>query len=92
LSSTPHDSKSSNQACRFRTAGIRFNRGTALVSIDGIAGGTVDLYDPQIVWQAQTVFGGLNPGRHSAEIRVLGRHTSGSSGNFIDIDALAGRP
>jgi len=66
------------------------NRGMALVSIDGISQ-TIDLYDPQPVWQVRTVFGGLKPGPHVAEVRVLGRRNSASSGNFIDIDALVGR-
>jgi hypothetical protein len=68
-----------------------FNRGMALVTIDGTARATIDLYDPQIVWQARTVFGGLKPGPHRAEIQVIGRRNPASSGDFIDIDALMGR-
>jgi hypothetical protein len=68
-----------------------FNRGMALVTIDGTTRATVDLYAPHIVWQARTVFGGLNPGPHHAEIQVLGRHNSASIGDFVDIDALMGR-
>jgi hypothetical protein len=68
-----------------------FNRGMALVTIDGSARAAIDLYDPQIVWQARSVFGGLEPGPHHAEIQVLGRRNSASSGDFIDIDALMGR-
>ncbi len=68
-----------------------FNRGMALVTIDGSARATIDLYDPQMVWQARTVFGGLKPGPHHAEIQVLGRRNSASSSDFIDIDALMGR-
>ena len=68
-----------------------FNRGMALVTIDGSARATIDLYDPQIVWQAHTVFGGLKPGPHHAEIQVLGRRNPASTGDFIDIDALMGR-
>jgi hypothetical protein len=67
------------------------NRGMALVTIDGTVRRTIDLYDPQIVWQGRAVFGGLPPGPHRAEIQVLGRHNSASSGDFIDIDALMGR-
>ena len=51
----------------------------------------IDLYDPKILWQARTVFGGLKPGSHQAEIQVLGRRNTASSGTFIDIDALIGR-
>ena len=64
------------------------NRGMALVTIDGSPRGIIDLYDPQIVWLVRSVFGGLKAGPHRAEIQVLGRHDSASSGDFIDIDAL----
>lgn len=67
-----------------------FNRGVALVTIDGTPH-SVDLFDPDVVWQARTVFGGLKPGTHCAVVRVLGRHGAGSSGNFIDVDAFVGR-
>jgi hypothetical protein len=60
--------------------------------IDGSPRGEIDLYDPQIVWQSRTVFGGgLKSGAHQVEIRVLGRHQPASSGNVIDLDALVGR-
>ena len=68
-----------------------FNRGMALVTIDGSAVRTIDLYDPRVVWQARTVLGGLRPGPHRAEIQVLGRRNPASSGDFIDVDALLGR-
>ena len=67
------------------------NRGMALVTIDGNPRPMIDLYDPKIVWQARTAFGGLKPGFHRAEIQVLGRRNAASSGAFIDIDALIGR-
>jgi hypothetical protein len=66
------------------------NRGLAEVTIDGMPH-SVDLYDPGVIWQARTVFGGLKPGRHCAVVRVLGRHTAVSNGNFIDVDAFVGR-
>jgi bacillopeptidase F len=68
-----------------------FNRGLAVVAIDGSERGTVDLYAPAIEWQAVTTFGGLPAGRHTVEIRVAGRRDPASSGSFVDIDALAGR-
>ena len=68
-----------------------YNRGLALVTIDGSPGHKIDLYDPSIVWQERTVFGGLKPGSHRAEIQVLGQRNAASSGTFIDIDALIGR-
>jgi len=84
---------------RFSFEGVEFeyvyttapNRGMALVTIDGSPAQTMDLYSPQIVWQARTRFGGLKAGPHQAEVRVLGRHNSASSGDFVDIDALVGR-
>ena len=66
------------------------NRGLAEVTIDDMPH-IVDLYDPGVIWQARTVFGGLKPGRHCAVVRVLGRHTAASNGNFIDVDAFVGR-
>ena len=68
-----------------------FNRGIALVTVDGGRFRMIDLYDPQIAWQARTVFSGLQPGPHRAEIQVLGRHNPASTGDCIDIDALMGR-
>ncbi len=68
-----------------------FNRGLALVTIDGIERGVIDLYDPRVVWQVSTVFGGLKPGRHTAEIRVAGRRNPASTDYFVDIDALQAR-
>lgn len=68
-----------------------FNRGFALVTIDGSPRPPIDLYDPSIIWQERTVFGGLKPGSHRAEIQVLGQRNAASSGTFIDIDALKGR-
>ena len=62
----------------------------ALVVIDGSPRGDIDLYDPQIVWQSRTVFGGLKSGTHQVEIRALGRHQPASSGNVIDLEALVG--
>ena len=68
-----------------------YNRGFALVMIDGIPVRRIDLYDPSIVWQERTVFGGLKPGSHRAEIQVLGQRNTASSGSFVDVDALMGR-
>jgi hypothetical protein len=65
-----------------------YNRGMALVTIDGITRGTLDLFEPWTRWQANTVFGGLKPGRHTVEIRVLGRRNERSAGDTVDIDAL----
>ena len=66
------------------------NRGSAEVTIDGMQH-EIDLYNPQLIWQAHTEFGGLQPGCHCAVVRVLGRHAAGSSGNFIDVDGFVVR-
>ena len=68
-----------------------YNRGLVLVIIDGSPVRKIDLYDPSIIWQERTVFGGLKPGTHRAEIQVLGQRNAASTGNFVDIDALIGR-
>jgi hypothetical protein len=68
-----------------------YNRGLVLVAIDGTPRRQIDLYDPSIVWQQRTIFGGLKPGPHRAEIQVLGQRNAASSGAFVDIDALIGR-
>jgi hypothetical protein len=68
-----------------------YNRGLALVTIDGSPRRKIDLYDPSIVWQEREVFGGLKPGSHRVEIQVLGQRNAASNGNFVDIDALIGR-
>jgi len=66
-------------------------RGLVLVAIDGTPRRQIDLYDPSIVWQQRTIFGGLKPDPHRAEIQVLGQRNAASSGAFVDIDALIGR-
>ncbi|HEY3823655.1 MAG TPA: hypothetical protein VGL82_03810, partial [Bryobacteraceae bacterium] len=56
-----------------------FNRGIAEIKLDGIARGDVDLYSPNVVWQAQTVFRDLKPGKHIFEVTVSGRKGSAST-------------
>ena len=68
-----------------------FNRGMAAITIDGVAKGLLDLYSPTIEWQSSTTFGGLQPGHHTIEIRVTGRHNPASEGAYVDIDALLAR-
>jgi uncharacterized membrane protein YgdD (TMEM256/DUF423 family) len=68
-----------------------YNRGLVLVTIDGSPVRKIDLYDPSIVWQERTVFGGLKPGSHRAEVQVLGQRNAASTGSFVDIDAFIGR-
>ena len=68
-----------------------FNRGLAAITIDGVARGVLDLYSPTIEWQSSTTFGSLQPGHHTIEIRVTGRHNPASEGAYVDVDALAAR-
>ena len=64
------------------------NRGKALVTIDGVSHGTIDLYSPAIHWQSKARFCCLSAGRHTAVIRALGTNRPGSTGQFIDLDAF----
>jgi hypothetical protein len=68
-----------------------FNRGLAAITIDGVAKGVLDLYSPAIEWQSSTTFGGLRPGHHTVEIRVIGQHNPASNASYVDIDALLTR-
>ncbi|MBI4472348.1 MAG: hypothetical protein HY646_06745 [Acidobacteria bacterium] len=65
-----------------------FNRGMAEVLIDGIARSVVDLYGPDIEWQASAMFQGLTPGWHTIEIRASGGKNPASADVLIDLDAI----
>lgn len=67
------------------------NRGIGSVKIDGVPRGDVDLYNPAIVWQSRTTFGGLAPGKHTFEVTVSGRKDAAATDRYIDIDALVVR-
>ena len=64
-----------------------FNRGFAEVSIDGTDCGSVDLYSPKTQWQASRRFT-VTPGSHVIEVRVAGRKSPASSGEFVDVDGF----
>ena len=64
------------------------NRGIAAVTIDGAAKGTIDLYSVDPEWQSSAVFTGLGAGRHLLVIRVTGESRAGSTGKYVDLDAL----
>jgi glycosyltransferase involved in cell wall biosynthesis len=64
------------------------NRGTAAVSIDGAAKGTIDLYSVEPEWQSSARYTGLGEGRHLLVIRATGERRAASTGNFVDLDAL----
>ena len=58
------------------------NRGTAAVSIDGAAKGTIDLYSVEPEWQSSARFTGLGEGRHLLVIRATGERRAASTGKF----------
>ncbi len=60
---------------------MAFNRGKAEVWIDRVLRGTVDLSSKDLKWQQQTVFGGLEAGPHTLEIRVVEK-------KYVDVDRL----
>jgi hypothetical protein len=64
------------------------NRGTAAVSIDGAAKGTIDLYSVEPEWQSSARYTGLGEGRHLLVIRATGERHAASTANFVDLDAL----
>jgi hypothetical protein len=51
------------------------------VWIDRVLRGTVDLSSKDLKWQQQTVFGGLEAGPHTLEIRVVEK-------KYVDVDRL----
>lgn len=64
------------------------NRGVATVTIDEKDPSTVDLYSPEIRWQARQRFCCFGPGRHFVVIGVTGRSHPKSTGRFIDLDSF----
>jgi hypothetical protein len=65
-----------------------YDRGMASVLIDGVERSVVDLYSPDVEWQASTTFDGLPEGTHTFEIRTLDRRNPSSAGLVIDVDRL----
>ena len=65
-----------------------YNRGMVEISVDGDHRTTLDLYAPSIQWQQRTTIGGLKPGQHLMELRILGRQNPASRGTFVDVDAI----
>jgi hypothetical protein len=62
------------------------NRGIAQVSIDDAKVARINLYSEKTEWRAQTIFGGLKPGQHTIEVRVLGQKDPRSSESWVDLD------
>jgi hypothetical protein len=65
-----------------------FNRGIAEIRIDGISKGNIDLFSPNIVWQARNAFGGLRRGKHTVEVLVTGNKNLKAADSYVDVDAL----
>jgi len=82
----------------FRGSGITYvytealNRGIAAVSIDGVERARINLYSRQTKWQDETAFGGLDPGPHMIEVRILGRKDPRSSDYYVDLDRFVVNP
>jgi hypothetical protein len=68
-----------------------YDRGMAAVVIDGVERGVVDLYSPEVEWQASTTFEGLPQGAHTLEIRTLNRRNASSAGFVVDVDEVMAR-
>ena len=64
------------------------NRGIASVTVDGVPQADIDGYSKEVQWQRQVRYCCFGPGRHELVIRVAGRHSPGSTGDFIDFDAI----
>src|SRR5262249_42599076 len=64
------------------------DRGVASVVIDGVPQGDFDLYSDPTQWQVRSRFCCFSPGKHEAVIRVLGKHSPGSTGNVVDLDSI----
>lgn len=65
-----------------------YNRGIAEVVIDESSRGTIDLYNPEVNWQASTTFSGLGSGRHIAVVRVLNKRHPSATDSIVDVDAF----
>jgi hypothetical protein len=63
------------------------NRGLARIEIDGVAH-AIDLYSPNVQWQARTEFCCLAPGRHLVVLRATGEKQPQSRDAYIDLDAF----
>jgi hypothetical protein len=88
------DQPGSVAQCNFTGTAVKwvytkaYDRGMASVLIDGVHRGVVDLYSPDVEWQASTTFEGLPEGTHTFEIRTLDRRNPSSAGFVIDLDGL----
>ena len=65
-----------------------FNRGMAVVLIDGEEKETVDLYSSEIHWQSRTTLSGLSDSEHVLEVRVLEDKHSDATDRYVDVDQI----
>ena len=70
------------------------NRGIALVLIDGKEQARIDMYSPETIWRAETVFPVIRSraGGHTLEVRVLENKDPASSGTYVDLDGIVVTP
>jgi hypothetical protein len=71
---------------------LAFNRGKVEVSIDRKVRAVVDLYSKDLKWQQRSVFGGLEAGPHTLELRILEEKNAKSSGQYVDVDRFVVDP
>jgi len=64
-----------------------FNRGYADIRIDGLDRASINQYAPKTEWQARLSFA-VDPGSHTIEVRVGGRKSPESAGQYVDVDAF----
>jgi len=69
-----------------------FNRGIALIRIDGTERARLDLYSKEIQWRQSTRFDGLTRGRHTMDIQVLDQRNPAATDGHVDLDQLTVLP
>ena len=68
---------------------MQSNLGHAQIAIDGLTmTADLDQYSPTLMAQKRVVYTGLANGPHTITVTVLGRHSSGSTGSYIIVDAF----
>ena len=66
--------------------------GKASVKIDGVAKGTVDMYQAAAAWQSLVTFNGLSAGPHTMVIQVLGQKNASATGTEVVVDGFIVHP
>ncbi len=64
------------------------DHGIARVEVDGQLVAEVDLFSPNLLWQAPLTFGEFRDGQHRMVITVLAQRNGASTGNFLEVDAF----